>query len=122
MNEFEKTQQEFIEALTQPLLEMAYLDGGIIVNNDNSDTKFAHFHWNGVHFAFLKSCPKNATEIKKMIVFPKEKSKLDDHKLTELAKLLNSKPQMKRGTYNSVYDRVLDYWETLNGRDADYVD
>lgn len=120
--EIEQVKEDFHETLLMDMSEMARLDGGIVVRNDNDDKKFAHFHWNNVHFAFKRNCPKNATEVKEMIAFPKEINRLSNHQFTELAKLLNSEPIKKRGTYPNVYSKVLDYWETLNERDADYID
>ena len=47
----EKLKEQFPELFA--MNEMAELDGGIIVRNDNDDSKFSHFHWGGVHFNLL---------------------------------------------------------------------
>lgn len=111
------------------MYEMANIEKQIIVHNDRENgqagdnLKFAHFNYKNVHFKFTQECPKNITQLKEMIAFNVEQKKLNDKDLTELLKLLKRKPSgKKRGIYNCVYDLVIDTWETLNERDADYID
>lgn len=122
--EYKKAQEEFLESVVQPLLEMATLDGDIVVRNDGAETKFAHFHWKGVHFRFQRNLPKNSTELKNMIAFESEKNYLkpDDYKY--LLSLLAKKPVKgnRRGNYKTVYDLAQDQWELLNERTLDYID
>lgn len=115
--------------LAMPINEMARLTGGIEVHNEDDDSacanelKFAHFHWKGVHFRLSRNIPKNATQARKMIAFSKEQNKLSDHELTELCKILRSKPVKPRKTnFKTVYDQIVEMWETLNERDVDYID
>lgn len=115
--------------LAMPINEIARLTGGIEVHNEDDDSehanelKFAHFHWKGVHFRLSRNIPKNATQARKMIAFSKEQNKLSDHELTELCKILRSKPVKPRKTnFKTVYDQIVEMWETLNERDVDYID
>ena len=115
--------------MTMPINEMARLTGDIEVHSEDDESqyanelKFAHFHWKGVHFRLSKNMPKNVTQARKMIAFSKERNKLDDHELTELCKILKSKPVKPRKTkFKTVYEQIIEVWETLNERDADYID
>ena len=95
----------------------------IIIHNDRNSLKFAHFHYNNVYFKFTEECPKNITQLKAMIAFKFDQKKISDKELTDLLKILERKPSgKKRGKYDCVYDLVIDTWETLNERDADYID
>ena len=112
-----------------PINEMADVGYAVEVHNDNDNNtdadqlKFAHFHWQGVHFKFSKNLPKNATQLKQMIAFKRELNKLDDHELSKLVKILKSKPPINKfGKYNNVYEKALDYWMTFNEREIDYID
>lgn len=113
----------------QNINEMANIEKCIIVHNDKEpgqsldNDKFAHFHYNDIHFKFKQECPKNLTELKTMIAFDSEKSQISDRELSELLKILQRKPSgKKRGNYERVYDFVIDTWETLNEREVDYID
>lgn len=115
--------------LAMPINEMIRLTEGIEVHNEDDDNecanelKFAHFHWKGVHFRLSRSIPKNATQARKMIAFSKEQNKLSDHELTELCKILRSKPVKPRKTnFKTVHDQIVEIWETLNERDVDFID
>lgn len=115
--------------MTMPINEMARLTGDIEVHSEDDESqyanelKFAHFHWKGVHFRLSRNIPKNATQARKMIAFSKERNKLDDYELTELCKILKSKPVKPRKTkFKTVYEQIIEVWETLNERDADYID
>lgn len=115
--------------LAMPINEMARLTGGIEVHNEDDDSecanelKFAHFHWKGVHFRLSRNIPKNATQARKMIAFSKEQNKLSDHELTELCKILRSKPvKPNKNPFKTVYEQIIQIWETLNERDVDYID
>lgn len=115
--------------LAMPINEMATLTGGIEVHNEDDDSqcanelKFAHFHYKGVHFRLSRSCPKNATQARKMIAFTREQNKIQDHELTELCKILASRPVKPRKTpFKRVYDQIIDQWELLNDREVDYID
>lgn len=109
--------------------EIVRIERYIIVHNDKEpeqDTdnfKFAHFHYNNIHFKFMQECPQNITQLKQMIAFESEKSKISDNDLRQLLKLLQRRPTAKkRGSYNNVYDYIIDVWETLNERPAAYID
>ena len=53
-----------------------------------------------------------------MIAFSKERNKLDDYELTELCKILKSKPVKPRKTkFKTVYEQIIEVWETLNEND-----
>lgn len=115
--------------MTMPINEMARLTGDIEVHSEDDESqyanelKFVHFHWKGVHFRLSRNIPKNATQARKMIAFSKERNKLDDYELTELCKILKSKPVKPRKTkFKTVYEQIIEVWETLNERDADYID
>lgn len=131
MNDIQKLNEEIIYTLhtIMPINEMAKLTGGIEVHNeddnskDKDELKFAHFHWNQVHFKLSRKIPKNATQLKKMIAFTKEQDKLDDHQLTQLCKILRSKPLKPVKTkFKTVYEQIIEVWETLNDREVDYID
>ena len=109
--------------------EMAKLDGGIIVHNENDSStktdqlKFAHFHYKNIHFKFSKNLPKNVSQLRKLIAFDKEQKLISDNELTQLAKILKSKPtRPKKTKAKTVYEAIIDIWELLNERDADFVD
>lgn len=113
----------------QNINEMAKIEKFIIVHNDREpgqdidNLKFAHFHYNNIHFKFKQECPRNITELRQMIAFDSEQKKITDKELKNLLKLLQKKPSIKRrAPYNNVYDYVLDTWETLNEREPDYID
>lgn len=115
--------------MTMPINEMARLTGDIEVHSEDDESqyanelKFAHFHWKGVHFRLSRNIPKNATQARKMIAFSKERNKLDDYELTELCKILKSKPVKPRKTkFKTVYEQIIEVWETLNEKDVDYID
>lgn len=113
----------------QNINEMAKIEKFIIVHNDREpgqdidNLKFAHFHYNNIHFKFKQECPRNITELRQMIAFSSEQKKITDKELKDLLKLLQKRPTVKRrAPYNNVYDYVLDTWETLNEREPDYID
>ena len=115
--------------MTMPINEMARLTGDIEVHSEDDESqyanelKFAHFHWKGVHFRLSRNIPKNATQARKMIAFSKERNKLDDYELTELCKILKSKPvKPRKNPFKTVYEQIINVWETLNERDVDYID
>ena len=115
--------------MTMPINEMARLTGDIEVTSEDNNSeyvnelKFAHFHWKGVHFRLSRNIPKNATQARKMIAFSKERNKLDDYELTELCKILKSKPiKPRKNPFKTVYEQIINVWETLNERDVDYID
>lgn len=110
--------KQIIEEL-QPIVEIAKLDGDIIVRNVGDDKKFPHFHWKNIHFE-LKSyeCPKNVNELKEMIYFDSEKHKLSSKDLKDLLKILQNKSNKKAGKYfPDVYTFIISIWETLNERE-----
>lgn len=114
---------------TMPINEMARLDGDIEVHNEDDSSmdieelKFAHFHWNGVHFKFSRNIPKNATALRKTIAFSKEQTKLDDFELNQLVKILSMRPtRPKKTKAKTVYEAVIDIWELLNNREVDFID
>lgn len=120
---------QYIYHTTMRITEMAKLTGDIIVHNeddeslDNNELKFAHFHYNNIHFRLSRHIPKNATQARKMIAFSKEQSLINDHELTELCRILASKPVKPRKThFKTVYEQIIEVWETLNDRDADFID
>ena len=78
----------------QNINEMAKIEKFIIVHNDREpeqdidNLKFAHFHYNNIHFKFKQECPKNITELRQMIAFDSEQKKITDKELKDLLKLL----------------------------------
>lgn len=98
-----------------PINEMARIGKYIEVNNEdtidsngNSNKKFPHFHWlynRKIHFKFANRMPKNASELRKMIAFDSEQSKITDQELNKLAKLLKSKHED-----TTLYQAALDMW------------
>lgn len=135
MSNLEQQLQELNEELLYemflsiPINEMATLDGGIDVHNEDDSSidvdqlKFAHFHWNGVHFKFSRKLPENVTQLRKLIAFKKEQTKLDDFELSKLVKILGSRPtRPKKTSARTVYEAVIDIWELLNNRTVDYID
>lgn len=131
MDNFKQINEDLIYEyhLAMPINEMAKLTGDIEVHNENDNSpnadqlKFAHFHFRGVHFKLSRICPKNASQARKLIAFTKEQKKLTDKDLTDLCKILNGKPVKPRRTpYKTVYEQIIDIWETLNDRDADFID
>lgn len=110
--------------------EMAKIEKFIIVHNDKEpgqdldNEKFAHFHYANIHFKFRKECPKNITQLREMIAFNSEQTKITDKELSELLKLLKRKPSRQGKAFHSnVYDKVVDAWSILNeDRDIDYID
>lgn len=126
----EKSKIQKLNEELQPINEMAKLTGGIVVHNENDNSenidqlKFAHFHWKGVHFKLSRHIPQNVSELRKMIAFPsKENFKLSDFELTELVNILKSKPvKPRKNSFRTVYQQIIEMWETLNERDVDYID
>lgn len=126
----EKSKIQKLNEELQPINEMAKLTGGIVVHNENDNSenidqlKFAHFHWKGVRFKLSRHIPKNVSELRKMIAFPsKENFKLSDFELTELVNILKSKPvKPRKNSFRTVYQQIIEMWETLNERDVDYID
>lgn len=109
----EQIKQQFPELFA--MNEMAELDGGIVVRNDNDNSKFSHFHWGGVHFNLFDRIPKNVTELKNRIHFDKEKNKLSTSQLKQLLKILYSKPSKKAGKkFSTVHEFTVFEWEILN--------
>lgn len=104
------------------IFEFARLDGGTEVRNDADGEvqKFAHFHWKGVHFKFQRELPKTQAELKKMVAYPKELSILSEKDYIDLLRILKQKPQ--RAKTDTVYEGLINQWEILNQRDADYID
>lgn len=109
--------------------EMARLTGDIIVHNENDNSiktdqlKFAHFHWKNIHFKLSRKMPKNATQLRKLIAFDKEQKLISDNELTQLVKILKSKPIKPKITpFKTVYEQIINIWETLNEREADFID
>lgn len=109
--------------------EIVRIEKYIIVHNDKEteqDTnnfKFAHFHYNNIHFKFMQECPQNITQLKQMIAFESEKCKISDNDLRQLLKLLQRRPSnTRRIKAINVYDYTIGMWETLNERPADYID
>lgn len=130
-NEFKTLNEElqYIYHTTMQITEMARLTGDIIVHNendesmDNNELKFAHFHYKNIHFKLSRNIPKNASQARKMIAFSKEQPKIEDHELTELCKILKSKPvKPRKNSFKTVYDQIIEVWETINERDADFID
>ena len=66
----------------QNINEMAKIEKFIIVHDDREpgqdidNLKFAHFHYNNIHFKFKQECPKNITELRQMIAFDFEQKKM----------------------------------------------
>lgn len=122
MDDFEKLneqiKQEFPELFA--MNEMAELDGGIVVRNDNDDSKFSRFHWGGIHFNLFENIPKNVSELKERIHFKKEENKLNDKQLKDLFDILYRKSTKKAGKFfENVYEFVVAQWELLNDREVD---
>ena len=107
--------------------EMAKIEKVLIIHNDKEpgqeidNLKFAHFHYNDIHFRFRQVCPKNITELKEMIAFESEKKKITSKELANLLKLLQRKPIRTRVKADTVYDLTLAVWEILNEREADFI-
>lgn len=115
--------------VAMPINEMAKINGVIEIHNENDDSpeadqlKFAHFHYKGIHFKFSRDIPKNVTQARKLIAFKREQTKITDKELTELCKILKSKPMRKLGNkFDNVYECAIFTWEILNDRDVDYID
>ena len=114
--------------MATPINEMAKINGVIIVHNEDDESegmdqlKFAHFHYKNIHFRFSRNIPKNATQARRMIAFKREQSKIDDHELTELCKVLKSRPVRKHVSAPTVYQYAMDVWVGLNDRDIDFID
>ena len=113
----------------QNINEMAKIEKLIIVHNDREpgqdvdNLKFAHFHYNNIHFKFKQECPKNITELRQMIAFDSEQKKITDKELKDLLKLLQKRPtKTNRIKADTVYDLTIGTWEILNDRDPDYID
>lgn len=113
----------------QNINEMAKIEKLIIVHNDKEpgqdvdNLKFAHFHYNNIHFKFKQECPKNITELRQMIAFDSEQKKITDKELKDLLKLLQKRPtKTNRIKADTVYDLTIGTWEILNDRDPDYID
>lgn len=113
----------------QNINEMAKIEKFIIVHNDKEpgqdvdNLKFAHFHYNNIHFKFKQECPKNITELRQMIAFDSEQKKITDKELKDLLKLLQKRPtKTNRIKADTVYDLTIGTWEILNDRDPDYID
>ena len=109
--------------------EMANIEKCIVVHNDREtgqigdNLKFAHFHYKNIHFKFKQECPRNVIELRQMIAFESEQTKIKDNELSDLLKILQKKPSNnKRIKADNVYDFVIGTWETLNEREADYMD
>lgn len=103
--------------------EMAKIEKEIeLRNEDDGDVvKFAHFHFRGVHFKFMRNCPQTKEDIIKMIAFPKkELQKLSSKDIKDLLKLLQ-KPYSKDSRLN-VYDACKIVWDSLHDREIDYID
>lgn len=94
------------------LNEMARIGKYIEINNEdviNQDgkisEKFPHFHWlynRKIHFKFANRCPKNASELRKMIAFPADQKQITDQELTKLIKILKS-PYKDTDIYNESF-------------------
>lgn len=113
----------------QNINEMAKIEKFIIVHNDREpgqdvdNLKFAHFHYNNIHFKFKQECPKNITELRQMIAFDSDQKKITDKELKDLLKLLQKRPtKTNRIKADTVYDLTIGTWEILNDRDPDYID
>ena len=113
----------------QNINEMAKIEKFIIVHNDREpgqdvdNLKFAHFHYNNIHFKFKQECPRNITELRQMIAFDSEQKKITDKELKDLLKLLQKRPtKTNRIKADTVYDLTIGTWEILNDRDSDYID
>ena len=113
----------------QNINEMAKIEKFIIVHNDREpgqdvdNLKFAHFHYNNIHFKFKQECPKNITALRQMNAFDSEQKKITDKELKDLLKLLQKRPtKTNRIKADTVYDLTIGTWEILNDRDPDYID
>ena len=91
-------------------------------NEDDGDVvKFAHFHFKGVHFKFMRNCPQTKEDIVKMIAFPKkELQKLSSKDIKDLLKLLHS--SWDKNSSMTVYEACIAVWGTLHDREIDYID
>ena len=103
--------------------EMAKINKQIeLRNQDDGDVvKFAHFHFKGVHFKFMRNCPQTKEDIVKMIAFPKkELQKLSSKDIKDLLKLLHS--SWDKNSSMTVYEACIAVWGTLHDREIDYID
>ena len=103
--------------------EMAKIEKEIeLRNEDDGDViKFAHFHFRGVHFKFMRNCPQTKEDIVKMVAFPKkELQKLSSKDIKDLLKLLQ-KPYSKDSRL-TMYDVCKIVWDSLHDREMDYID
>lgn len=103
--------------------EMAKIEKEIeLRNEDDGDViKFAHFHFRGVYFKFMRNCPQTKEDIVKMVAFPKkELQKLSSKDIKDLLKLLQ-KPYSKDSRL-TVYDACKIVWDSLHDREMDYID
>lgn len=124
MNEIKKLNEEVMLELhsLDTINEMAKIEKEIeLRNEDDGDVvKFAHFHFRGVHFKFMRECPQTKEDIVKMVAFPKkELQKLSSKDLTDLLKLLNSK--YSKDNRLTVYDACKIVWDSLHDREIDYI-
>lgn len=93
--------------------EMARIEKLIIVHNDREpgqeidNLKFAHFHYNKIHFKFKKDCPKNINDLRTMIVFKSELDKINKKELSDLLSLLKRRPTNNRLNAKTVYDLTI---------------
>ena len=129
MNIKQLNEQLWIIQDEQNINEMAKIEKLIIVHNDKEpgqdvdNLKFAHFHYNNIHFKFKQECPRNITELRQMIAFDSEQKKITDKELKDLLKLLQKRPtKTNRIKADTVYDLTIGTWEILNDRDSDYID
>lgn len=102
--------------------EMAKIEKEIeLRNEDDGDVvKFAHFHFRGVHFKFMRECPQTKEDIIKMVAFPKkELQTLSAKDIRDLLRLLNSK--YSKDNRLTVYDACKIVWDSLHDREIDYI-
>lgn len=103
--------------------EMAKINKQIeLRNEDDGDTvKFAHFHFRGVYFKFMRECPQTKEDILKMVAFSnKELQKLSTKDIKDLLVLLHSK--WDKNSCMTVYEACIAVWGTLHDREIDYID
>lgn len=103
--------------------EMAKIEKEIeLRSEDDGDiVKFAHFHFRGVHFKFMRECPQTKEDILKMVAFPnKELQKLSSKDIKDLLKLLNKR--YSKNNQLNVYDACKIVWDSLHDREMDYID
>lgn len=103
--------------------EMAKINKQIeLRNEDDGDTvKFAHFHFRGVHFKFMRKCPETKEDIVRMVAFPnKELQKLSTKDIKDLLVLLHS--NWDKNSSMTVYEACIAVWGTLHDREMDYID